>query len=72
MMDEGHKAKSIRIVFEDGKVFTAEGKQAADIFDWYLSCETMNCIHGAAYQGEKFTISVGPAPAVTSETEKGK
>ena len=60
MMDEGHKARSIRIEFEDGKLYTAEGQQAAQIFDWYLSCETLACIHGGAYRGPKFTESSLP------------
>jgi hypothetical protein len=62
-MDEGHKAKLIRIEFEDGKVYTAQDKQAADIFDWYLACESMNCLHGAAYRGQKFTEGLLKAEA---------
>jgi len=49
------KAVSIEIRWDDGSLSRAEGKQAADIWDWFASGETTNIIHGAVYRGEKFT-----------------
>ncbi len=54
----GRKAVYIEIRFDDGWVDRAEGKDAEEIMNWYASCETMNCIHGAAYKGPHFKSDV--------------
>jgi len=54
------KATLIRVEFEDGTLYTAEGDQAAQIWDWYRAGEGMNCIHGAEYKGPRFTESTLP------------
>lgn len=61
------KAIKIRIEFDDGSVSTAEGDHAAEVYDWWNSCETMNFIHGIQYQGRCLIKHGGPA-----ESEKPK
>lgn len=62
------KATRIKIEFEDGSALEANGKQAADIMDWYSAGESMLCVHGGEYKGEKFT----KIPAPLSEIAGGK
>lgn len=38
--------------WSDGTISLAEGEHAQKIMEWYNSCELMNCIHGAKFQGE--------------------
>lgn len=51
------KATSLRVEFEDGTLYTAEGDTAAEIWDWLMAAEGMLCIHGGAYHGPQFTIT---------------
>jgi len=58
---QNNKATLIRVEFDDGTLQTAEGDQAAQIWDWYRAGEAMNCIHGARYDGPKWTEGTLPA-----------
>ena len=51
------RATSFRVEWDDGSIWTAEGDVAAAVMDWYAGCETMTCVHGAAYRGPQITIT---------------
>jgi hypothetical protein len=57
------KAKWIRVELDNGKVLSAEGSQAAEIWEWLMAAESILCIHGGHYRGEPFT---------TTEPEKAR
>jgi hypothetical protein len=52
------------VEFEDGKVLTAEGTDAFEIWQWLMAGQSMNYIHGARYQGPGFkeTLRATPNP----------
>lgn len=50
------KATRIEIRWDDGSTSLAEGDAAHQIMEWYGTCETMHCIHGAQYAGPHFTV----------------
>lgn len=49
------KVKMLMVLYEDDSADIAMNDAAEKIWDWWRSCETMNCIHGAQYTGPKFT-----------------
>lgn len=48
------KCVRIEIEYDDGTVEYQQGDAANQIMKWYHSCEVMNWIHGAHYDGPKF------------------
>lgn len=49
--DSRPSATAIRIEFSDGHVLSAQKEAAEDIWNWWIACESMACIHGAQYKG---------------------
>jgi len=54
------KCVSIKIVFEDGRIMEQEGEAAHNIWKYWISCESLNAIHGGKFEGEPLKTTVLP------------
>jgi len=41
----------VRIEQSDGTVYELRGEDAARVFKWWVSCETLAWVHGSEYDG---------------------
>jgi hypothetical protein len=46
----------IEIEHSDGRIEFALDEDANQIWNWFVSAETMNLVHGAKYSGPKFKV----------------
>ena len=52
------KATYLRVEWDDGSVWTAEGDTAEKMMEWYLMCESFCCItRRFGYEGPQPTIT---------------
>lgn len=62
-----NKTVRIEIAYSDGSRDVAEGDAADQIMRWFNSCQMMNHIHGAVYNGPQMTHV--PAALATESAE---
>ena len=57
MANDLPKATAIRVELDDGTILTAQGEHAAEVWQFWGSCEVLAYVHGCTYQGKPLESS---------------